>query len=586
MSDHGNDINEYREISVLNAEHGVYVVQHIHSNTIALKKIMTVYDISVYTRLYEHPVKGVPRIYSLHEDNNTLTVIEEFISGVTLQDVLNRNGTMPEDKVLDHMIRLCEILSGLHNLYPPIIHRDIKPSNIIVTDDGRIVLIDLNAARTYKHGQGRDTRFLGTEGFAPPEQVGYGQTVPQTDIYAMGITMNVLLTGTLPSERMYRGALSPVIERCIKNDPENRYVSASVLRKQLIAVRKRLDKQGQGLKRFCIVSGAVIFSVILAFAAATGISYAVKRFRAKTDFSGIYFKDPHPTAMPLPDTLTGNKEAVLDVTKAVGVYTGNDLEVLVLDDTGMAYYYCINSEFTELECPWHQEGDRIIIDFARLHCRVYADVKDNDYSELILRSNSHNWNTEVFDKIALEPDDYIGRTIETNDKNATMNSDGTLLYVNQGVAFTIPKSFIDFDDEFDEMDNSSAFLEIDADNNYAAGLLFYGYDGWNKMENDKDKVKDQMEKFMGRFMHEVDVSDMSEITVAGFPAYTFNISGRYNRNFGPMSGREVRGRSAVILNESSKSELYVSALQIESRIYDISPVFEYMLGNAEYAEPE
>ena len=53
-----------------------------------------------------------------------------------------------------------------------------------------------------------------------------------------------------------------------------------------------------------------------------------------------------------------------------------------------------------------------------------------------------------------------------------------------------------------------------------------------------------------------------------------------------MSGREVRGRSAVILNESSKSELYVSALQIESRIYDISPVFEYMLGNAEYAEPE
>ena len=95
-----------------------------------------------------------------------------------------------------------------------------------------------------------------------------------------------------------------------------------------------------------------------------------------------------------------------------------------------------------------------------------------------------------------------------------------------------------------------------------------------------------MEKFMGRFMHEVDVSDMSEITVAGFPAYTFNISGRYNRNFGPMSGREVRGRSAVILNESSKSELYVSALQIESRIYDISPVFEYMLGNAEYAEPE
>ena len=215
-----------------------------------------------------------------------------------------------------------------------------------------------------------------------------------------------------------------------------------------------------------------------------------------------------------------------------------------------------------------------------MHCTVYADIKDGDYSELILRTESHNWNTEVFDKIALEPADYIGRTIEMHDRNASMNRDGTINYVNQNLTFTLPKSFIDLEDDLDDKDDTSIFVEMDADYNYVAGLMFCSYDSKLKKGADKEQITAEMQKYMGNFMREVIVSDITETTVAGLPAYTFNITGRYNRDFGPLSGREVRGRSALICNTDLKRELYAAALQAESSIYDVAPVFDHILSTA------
>lgn len=61
---------------------------------------------------------------------------------------------------------------------PPIVHRDIKPSNIILTEDGRIVLIDLNAARLDDKNRSHDTQLIGTAGFAAPEQYGFAASSP------------------------------------------------------------------------------------------------------------------------------------------------------------------------------------------------------------------------------------------------------------------------------------------------------------------------------------------------------------------------------------------------------------------------
>ena len=76
---------------------------------------------------------------------------------------------------------------------PAIIHRDIKPSNIIITAYNRAVLLDFNAAKYYSCQSTEDTVLLGTQGYASPEQYGFGSSSPQTDIYSMGILFRELL---------------------------------------------------------------------------------------------------------------------------------------------------------------------------------------------------------------------------------------------------------------------------------------------------------------------------------------------------------------------------------------------------------
>lgn len=232
-------ISYYREIADLNKDHGVSVVQHIETHKIYIRKVMQIYSLPVYEQLFYHPVRGIPRIYAMYAAPNhgPLTVIEEYISGDTLQEVLNLCGPLSEQDVLSFASKLCGILSSLQSFTPPIVHRDIKPSNIILTEDERIVLLDLNAARQNDHKGSRDTQLLGTAGFAAPEQYGFASSSPRADIYAVGILMKALLTGDesgsapLPSSVSRR--TRSIIDHCTQMDPKNRYPSAAALQKAL-----------------------------------------------------------------------------------------------------------------------------------------------------------------------------------------------------------------------------------------------------------------------------------------------------------------------------------------------------------------
>ena len=68
-----------------------------------------------------------------------------------------------------------------------------------------------------------DTQILGTAGFAAPEQYGLSQTDRRADIYALGILINVMLTGQHPSQRQAEGRLGRVVERCTRVNPARRY---------------------------------------------------------------------------------------------------------------------------------------------------------------------------------------------------------------------------------------------------------------------------------------------------------------------------------------------------------------------------
>ena len=233
----------YREISVLNKEHRIFLVQHTLTGRIYVKKTLKVYDLSVLKALKDNPVPHIPRIYELFQDNGDLILIEEYINGSSLQDLLDNYGLPGEDLSVNYVLQLCRILYELHHYDPPIIHRDIKPSNIIVSEDGTLTLIDLDAAKYAKDEQTRDTRLLGTQGYAAPEQYGFGSSGPETDIYALGVLLNVLLTGKFPRDQIYGGHLGDVIETCTKMDPEERYPDTDALARALLDQERSLQEK-------------------------------------------------------------------------------------------------------------------------------------------------------------------------------------------------------------------------------------------------------------------------------------------------------------------------------------------------------
>lgn len=265
MSNQDPPVSCYEELSQLNKEHRVSIVRHRGTGKIYVKKILSVYSLAVYTALYERPVKHTPRICALYEDRGTLTVIEEYISGDSLEEILEKRGPLTEQETIRISVMLCRILEELHSFDPPLIHRDIKPSNILMTEAGEIVLLDMNAAKFMDADKSSDTRLLGTPGFAAPEQFGFGSSTTATDLYAVGVLMDTLLSGTdpasggggtggtagshIPGSHIPGSRTDPrlrqIIGKCRELDPRRRYSSASDLARDL-SVLLREPSPGHG----------------------------------------------------------------------------------------------------------------------------------------------------------------------------------------------------------------------------------------------------------------------------------------------------------------------------------------------------
>ena len=219
----------YREIGELSPEHEISLVQNEQTHTVAVKKVLHVYNRPVFETLYRSPIPHTPRIELLYEENGQLTVIEEYISGKTIADLLQEEGTFSENRIINYVQQLCIILDHIHSLNPPIIHRDIKPSNIIISPSGELFLLDFNAAKNYSAEKSYDTTLLGTHGYAAPEQYGFGVSGIQTDIFAVGVLMNEMLTGEPVHECTINSILAPIINRCTELMPERRFQTAGEL---------------------------------------------------------------------------------------------------------------------------------------------------------------------------------------------------------------------------------------------------------------------------------------------------------------------------------------------------------------------
>lgn len=202
----------------------VSVVRHKKSGT---RYVFRRYSGSgeVYRRLLPVLCPHLPQIMEAAEQDGQTAVLEEYVRGDTLAELL-MGARLTEREARQVTMQLCQALHVLHSMGA--VHRDVKPENVILRGSDA-VLIDFDAARIYKDESESDTQVLGTTGFAAPEQYGIFQSDGRADIFSLGVLLNIMLTGKHPSREMAAGKMGRIVRKCTMTAPEQRYQSARAL---------------------------------------------------------------------------------------------------------------------------------------------------------------------------------------------------------------------------------------------------------------------------------------------------------------------------------------------------------------------
>lgn len=247
----------FEKISRLNDESKTNEVWHVKvraTGQFAVMKIIKSGNVPcAELRDMANPI--LAKILYCAQDESDTVIVEEYVAGETLSEILRGGKFFDETAAQDFLLQMCDGLKILHAA--GIVHRDIKPSNLIRQSDGRIKLIDFDAARIFKADKRRDTRHLGTEGYAPPEQYGAGQTDNRSDIYALGVTAKEMLG------KNYRGRLEKILAKCTAYDPQYRYQSVDELKAALTS--DEVEKKSYGGKIFLICAAIILSAVIFYF---------------------------------------------------------------------------------------------------------------------------------------------------------------------------------------------------------------------------------------------------------------------------------------------------------------------------------
>ena len=159
-------------------------------------------------------IPSVVGVNSVFIQNETAYIVMDFIEGETLLKKLQREGPMDYSTCISLMTPIMQALAEVHK--HGIIHRDISPDNIMVQSDGKLILLDLGAAKDLdiqgKDGNVQSSQMVAKHGFSPVEQYGQaGKIGPWTDVYAMAATIYYCCTGVLPpsaTDRMIEDTLT------------------------------------------------------------------------------------------------------------------------------------------------------------------------------------------------------------------------------------------------------------------------------------------------------------------------------------------------------------------------------------------
>ena len=244
--------NFYETIDALKDDK-IFLVYDKIAKQICVLKERNLKTADIYKKLKKINSPCVPEIFRVVEFDGKIFVVEEFIEGQTLAEILIYKN-FDEKFVADILKKLCDGLKILHK--EKIIHRDLKPSNIMLTKNNSVKLIDFSISRIEKENSETDTDFLGTRGYAPPEQFGFGQTDSRSDIFSLGKTFQKILGEN------YRGYLKKILQKCTELDPAKRYQTVEEIS---VDIDKKFFRHK--LKNFSLkfIGAATIISAVLFF---------------------------------------------------------------------------------------------------------------------------------------------------------------------------------------------------------------------------------------------------------------------------------------------------------------------------------
>lgn len=195
------------------------------------------------TLLSQLSCNSIVKMKDMFYEDNCVFVVLEHVEGQNLRQLVEQEGALGENRVIDLALQMCDILTYLHGQDPPIVHRDFTPDNLILMPDGNLKLIDFSVAQAGKNVQSGEC--AGKHAYSPPEQF-RGEACPQSDVYALGAMIHFLLTGKDPQpvsmsspaelQATVSEQLSKLVERATKLNVAERCESAAWLKSELIAL--------------------------------------------------------------------------------------------------------------------------------------------------------------------------------------------------------------------------------------------------------------------------------------------------------------------------------------------------------------
>ncbi len=181
-------------------------------------------------------------------------LVMDYVDGEDLDKIIATRGAIDPTQAMDWITQVLDALVYLHSRTPPVLHRDIKPANIKITAEGKAMLVDFGLVKLYDpHLRTTAGARAITAGFSPPEQYGQAATDARSDIYSLGATLYMLLTGTPPMESVVRMAqddlhevhqlkpvvslsLSKITSRAMEIRPTQRFQTAADFKLALTSI--------------------------------------------------------------------------------------------------------------------------------------------------------------------------------------------------------------------------------------------------------------------------------------------------------------------------------------------------------------